>query len=160
MAPAPAYGSPPTLAIDNRLGYQYLANGHDDKQELERQRLLALASSPGEDDGEPDSAGNNTQANAPSAPVLFEDDVFNIEDPREPESLPADFADDRVSQHNNTEHSEPFTEIEEDIANSAETPQQSRSADEDRIHDDIGNYENFPQDDHDLHNDVLPVYRQ
>lgn len=160
MAPAPAYGSPPTLAIDSRLGDQYLANGHDDKQELERQRLLALASSPEEDDGEPDSAGNNTQANAPSAPVLFEDDVFNIEDPREPESPPADFAADRVSQHKNTEHSEPFTEIEEDIANSTETPQQSRSADEDRIHDDLGNYENFPQDDHDLHNDVLPVYRR
>lgn len=68
--PAPAYDGP-----------------QDDKLELERQRLLARASAPDtEDDGAEDaSAGVSTHVAQPSAPILYEDDVFDINDPRVPQ---------------------------------------------------------------------------
>ena len=69
--PAPAYDGAP----------------QDDKLELERQRLLAQASAPDMeiDDAEGASAGlGSSYAVQPSAPVLYEDDVFDINDPRIP----------------------------------------------------------------------------
>lgn len=69
--PAPAYDGP-----------------QDDKLELERQRLLARASAPDtEDDGaEGAPAGVSPHVVQPSAPVLYEDDVFDINDPRVPQT--------------------------------------------------------------------------
>lgn len=70
--PAPAYDGP-----------------QDDKLELERQRLLARSSAPDtEDDGaEGASAGGCSQFIQPSAPILYEDDVFDINDPRVPQTF-------------------------------------------------------------------------
>ena len=73
--PAPAYAGP-----------------QDDKLEFERQRLLTRASAPDtEDEGaEGASAGpSSIHVVQPSAPVLYEDDVFDINDPRVPQT-PAD----------------------------------------------------------------------
>ena len=72
--PAPAYDRP-----------------QDDKLELERQRLLARASAP---DSNNDGAGGPSAAGSPhiaqpTAPILYEDDVFDINDPRVPQ-LPVD----------------------------------------------------------------------
>ena len=69
--PAPAYDGP-----------------QDDKLELERQRLLARASAPNtEIDG---AEGASTEASAhvvhPTAPVLYEDDLFDVNDPRIPQT--------------------------------------------------------------------------
>ena len=71
--PAPAYDGAP----------------QDDKLELERQRLLAQASAPDLEinDAEGASAGlGSSYAVQPSAPVLYEDDVFDINDPRIPQA--------------------------------------------------------------------------
>ena len=66
--PAPAYEGP-----------------QDDKMELERQRLLAQASAPDTHDGaEADTEGFDSQMAQPSAPVLYEDDIFDVNDPRVP----------------------------------------------------------------------------
>ncbi|KAM0795448.1 hypothetical protein BDR22DRAFT_894144 [Usnea florida] len=66
--PAPAYEGP-----------------QDDKMELERQRLLAQASAPDTHDGaEADTGGFDSQMAQPSAPVLYEDDIFDVNDPRVP----------------------------------------------------------------------------
>ena len=74
--PAPAYDRP-----------------QDDKLELERQRLLARASSAPDtnNDGRVGnaSAGGSPHIAQPSAPILYEDDVFDINDPRIPQ-LPVD----------------------------------------------------------------------
>lgn len=69
--PAPAYNDP-----------------QDDKLELERQRLLARASAPeSDDDGlEGASDGGSAHAAQASAPILYEDDVFDINDPRIPQT--------------------------------------------------------------------------
>ena len=74
--PAPAYDGP-----------------QDDKLEVERQRLLARASAPNAEDYAAEST-SATAADAPhivqpSAPVLYEDDVFDINDPRVPQ-IPTD----------------------------------------------------------------------
>ena len=66
--PAPAYEGP-----------------QDDKMELERQRLLAQASAPDTHYGpEADTEGHDPQIAQPSAPVLYEDDIFDVNDPRVP----------------------------------------------------------------------------
>ena len=72
--PAPAYDGP-----------------QDDKLEVERQRLLARASAPDTDDegAEGASAGISPHVAQPSAPILYEDDVFDINDPRVPQ-IPVD----------------------------------------------------------------------
>ena len=68
--PAPAYDGP-----------------QDDKLELERQRLLARVSAPDteEDRAEGAPAGGITHVAQPSAPILYEDEVFDIYDPRVPQ---------------------------------------------------------------------------
>ena len=66
---------------------QQVVDPQNDKQELERQRLLALASSPDAGD-EADDAEPGPPAFEPSAPVLYEDDIFDINDPRIPQSSP------------------------------------------------------------------------
>lgn len=76
--PAPAYDGP-----------------QDDKLERERQRLLARVSAPdAEDDGGAESASAAAVGSRhdiqPSAPVLYEDDVFDINDPRVPQILAHD----------------------------------------------------------------------
>ena len=74
--PAPAYVGP-----------------QDDKLELERQRLLARASAPNPEDYTAESTSATTAGTPhivqPSAPVLYEDDVFDINDPRVPR-IPTD----------------------------------------------------------------------
>lgn len=82
------------IAIDEedfvrRYGGDYAAPAYDgpqdDKMELERQRLLARASAPDTDDGaETESV---RQIPHPSAPVLYEDDIFDVNDPRVPQIL-------------------------------------------------------------------------
>ena len=67
--PAPAYDGP-----------------QDDKLEVERQRLLARASAPNSEDYATESTSATAEDTPhlvqPSAPVLYEDDVFDINDPR------------------------------------------------------------------------------
>ena len=71
--PAPAYDGP-----------------QDDKLELERQRLLARVSAPEtDDDGAEGASASSPHVVQPSAPVLYEDDVFDINDPRIPH-IPAE----------------------------------------------------------------------
>lgn len=69
--PAPAYDGP-----------------QDDKMELERQQLLGRASAPGtESDGEVGtSVGVSSFIVQPSAPIMYEDDVFDVDDPRIPQN--------------------------------------------------------------------------
>lgn len=69
--PAPAYDGP-----------------QDDKLELERQRLLAQASAPDRGDygAQSASAVGSPDVARPSAPILYEDDVFDINDPRVPQT--------------------------------------------------------------------------
>ena len=59
---------------------EYIDSGvQDDKQEMERQRLLAAASAPGDeyDEEEAEASGlNGVDVGAPSAPVLNEDDEY------------------------------------------------------------------------------------
>ena len=86
------------VAIDEEDFLQRYGGGHpapaydgpqDDKLEVERQRLLARASAPDteEDDSAPSaSAVRGPDVALPSAPVLYEDDVFNINDPRVPQT--------------------------------------------------------------------------
>lgn len=106
-APAPAYDGPSRAHTNiahrdiNGVGSSHssgtTASPQDDKQELERQRLLALASAPdyADLDGS-DGATNEPRVPEPTAPVLFQDDIFSIHDPRIPESSPNDFIDDRI----------------------------------------------------------------
>lgn len=99
--PAPAYDGP-----------------RDDKLERERQRLLARASAPDSEDDSAESASaalGSRHEVQPSAPVLYEDDVFNINDPRVPQtpahdepqlfgpSAPQSSAPDSHPPHNNNE---------------------------------------------------------
>ena len=69
--PAPAYDGP-----------------QDDKLELERQRLLARASAPDTDDDGTGgaSAGASAHVVQPTAPILYEDDLFDVNDPRIPQT--------------------------------------------------------------------------
>ena len=69
--PAPAYDGP-----------------QDDKLEFERQRLLGRASAPDTEDDDPEGAAAGVSAYAiqPTAPVLFEDDIFDVNDPRVPQA--------------------------------------------------------------------------
>ena len=66
----------------------------DDKQESERRRLLALASSPDENDE--DRVSNPSefypQGPRPSAPILYQDDIFDVNDPRVPQPARDDVA--------------------------------------------------------------------
>ena len=74
--PAPAYDGP-----------------QDDKMELERQRLLTRASAPDPEDYIAEStsapAADTPYIVQPSAPVLFQDDIFDVNDPRVPQ-IPTD----------------------------------------------------------------------
>ncbi|KAF6235768.1 hypothetical protein HO173_005963 [Letharia columbiana] len=113
--PAPAYDEP-----------------QDDKMELERQRLLARASAPDTGDGaEAAAVGHEGRIPQPSAPVLYEDDMFDINDPRVPQVL----ADQPHSR-------EPSALVPNEI-----NPQLSND-----MHD------SGPSSAHDLENENLPVY--
>ena len=113
--PAPAYDGP-----------------QDDKMELERQRLLARASAPDMDDGtEAESRGHERQGAQPSAPVLYEDDIFDVTDPRVPQVL--------ADEPPHTEPSAP--ELNEDNPHSFNDTHESR-----------------PLSAHGLKNENLPVY--
>ena len=90
---APAYDELPRQpqgtsngTMPNYILPQPVAGPQDDKQELERQRLLALASSPAAGDETEDAEENSSQVPQPSAPVLYEDDIFDVNDPRIPQS--------------------------------------------------------------------------
>jgi hypothetical protein len=121
-APAPAYEGPSGTRVefasdnapnDNAIGSLHVIRGtagpQDDKQELEYQRLLALASSPDYSNADGAVEGHTAQAVVPTAPVLFEDDIFSIHDPRIPESLPTDFVDDRMTSEEHWRSTRPST---------------------------------------------------
>ena len=59
----------------------------DDKLELERRRLLALASSPhdNEENGVSSDPEPHPERPQPSAPILYQDDIFDVNDPRIPQ---------------------------------------------------------------------------
>lgn len=65
--------SPPPMPITSNV------HASDDKQELERQRLLSQASAPTDDDGAGPSAGHGHAALAPSAPVINEEDEYTAQ---------------------------------------------------------------------------------
>lgn len=116
----------------------------DDKQELERHRLLALASSP-----PAEALGDGTlfpqRGLPPSALVLFEDDVFSLNDPRIPQAeqdlIPVDeIADEEQSCHSEiVAHSTPNNE---DLHTEDASHEAPRSSDPTPV------------------NDILPVYQR
>lgn len=121
-APAPAYEGPSGTHVeiasrnapnDNAIGSLHVIRGtagpQDDKQELEYQRLLALASSPDYPNADAAVEDHTVQAVVPTAPILFEDDIFSIHDPRIPESSPSDFVDDRVVSEEHSQTTRPST---------------------------------------------------
>ncbi len=148
--PAPAYEGPSTnhFALSNgnapsNAAAQSIPDPREDKQELERQRLLALASSPpAEDVG---NEGNDLQAPQPSAPVLYEDDFFDVNDPRVPQTA-----------DNFPPTSRPNTEEQIPIAECAATPVTT----EDRSRVDHGYLEASPSHGHASSNEELPVYKR
>ena len=108
IPPAPAYdgpsaafaeshGSPEHHVLGSPAPGQPSAAAGDDKQELERQRLLALASSPEPDDDEAGVVARISQSMAPSAPVLHEDGLCDVNDPCIPKSLPAGLTDGGIA---------------------------------------------------------------
>lgn len=195
--PAPAYDGPSRTGEDmTRLNAQNnsamgppcmgqdSANPEDDKQELERQRLLAHASSPNYSGVEgADLEGNTPRAIAPTAPVLFEDDIFSIHDPRIPESSAADFADDSIASEEQMHFSKPSVmpvseEISQaDLGASDTEPPPPATSDEDRAWAanrpnsqipspcDYGMHGNVTDGTHEwsdigVHDENLPVYRR
>ena len=97
----PAYDGPSTAVQQISNGDQqshyhdYSASvPQDDKLEHERWRLLALASSP--DDDEEDRISSVSESRPPgplpSAPILYQDDIFDINDPRIPQTSTDDVA--------------------------------------------------------------------
>lgn len=113
--PAPAYDGP-----------------QDDKMELERQRLLARASAPDTDDSvEAELVGYEGGIPRPSAPVLYEDDVFDVNDPRVPRVL----ADDPL-----------------------DTTPSAPVLDENNPHSSNDSHESGPTSAHGMENENLPVY--
>lgn len=123
-----------------RYGHEAAAPAYigvqDDKQELERQRLLRLANSPDEhEDGtEQDPPDQSPLSVQPTAPALYEDDIFDISDPRVPQ-FPAEH-----SQENNTS-------VGPVISNGI-------------LHHDNDIYEEGPSRSNEPNKDNLPVYRR
>jgi arrestin-related trafficking adapter 9 len=70
VVPAYPHSHSPAADHPSNVGPQ------DDKQELERQRLMAQASAPPEDDSE-EAAGPSAPPEGPSAPMLTEEDEYN-----------------------------------------------------------------------------------
>jgi len=87
---APVYDGPSSgMSVATTMGTETAANHHaddtsraddthGDKQELERQRLLAAASSPDDGEGEESEASGFRAMPAPSAPVFHESDEFHF----------------------------------------------------------------------------------
>ena len=160
-APAPAYDGLPTNPDAMRSSQGQVlpdaASTQDDKQELERQRLLALASSPPDDS---DAVGDTPRALLPSAPVLYEDDVFSINDPRVPESSPADFADDRITYEETPEcRGPPGQSDETNLSHVTNDSQDHENYDVDD-HDHDNSHEPIPSNDLDTRDENPPVYRR
>lgn len=89
---APAYEGPSTHypphtnnTMPNTASRENTCEPQDDKQELERQRLLALVSAPPAEEMD-DEAESSSRGLPPSAPVLYEDDIFDLNDPRIPQA--------------------------------------------------------------------------
>jgi len=156
-APAPAYDGPPANLAESDL-HQGPAAAQDDKQELERQRLLTLASSPQGDAHETEVEPSIPQTVVPSAPILFEDDIFSINDPRIPESSPADFADDRVTSNELPYGLEPSASTAEGGASHDIREPYAQAAL--GIHDNNESHEPITSNDEGMHDDNLPVYRR
>lgn len=194
--PAPAYEGPSRAHVEvareiaqnhNSVGSPHVigdnAGSHDDKQELEHQRLLALASSPDYSNADKADADNHTpQAITPTAPILFEDDVFSIHDPRIPESSPTDFVDDRImseeqshsikpsapSMDEETGHAEitfpsvasglAEASMEDHLQASNRTICQPPSSDDYNLKNDDHSNASNARDDLSVHNENLPVY--
>ncbi len=198
-APAPAYDGPSRIytemardnartnnAVGSLPGNRDAAGLQDDKQELERQRLLALASAP--DYSNADGTvreGNAPRAIVPTAPALYEDDIFSIHDPRIPECTAADFTDDRAVSEEPSHLSEssapPMDEdtSQADLIPSGVGPRPAEGSDEDyfrgshqadhqalssndySIHDDdYSNNKSNALDGLGVRDDNLPVYKR
>ncbi len=191
-APAPAYEGPSGTRVeiasrnapnDNAIGSLHVIRGtagpQDDKQELEYQRLLALASSPDYSNADGAVEGHTAQAVVPTAPVLFEDDIFSIHDPRIPESLPTDFVDDRMTSEEHWRSTRPSTPpidketLQIAITSSGIEPGLAEGSGEAHLQtsnltvhqvpssndNDNGNESN-DRDDLGVHDDNLPLYRR
>ena len=164
--PAPAYEGPPTSFEESGCSRAQVLparpSAQDDKQELERQRLLVLASSPPNDDDETQGTGDISQAVVPSAPVLFEDDLFSLNDPRIPESSPADFADDRVPlQEQLSDHIKPSApSFEEGVSHGNDDLQEQNQLADHRIRNNDNPNESTSTNDLDMYNENPPVYRR
>ena len=107
----PAYDGPSTAVQHIPNGGQQShhhnnsASGpQDDKLECERRRLFALASSP--DDNEEGRVSNlpesHPQGPQPSAPILYQDDIFDVNDPRVPQSPTDDVANSNDDDDNDS----------------------------------------------------------
>ncbi|KAJ4505961.1 ph-response sensor protein [Exophiala dermatitidis] len=70
-----AYPTPPPTASSLRGEGQ----STDDKQELERRRLLAQASAPPQESGGQGSSRTAPSASVPSAPIIHEQDEYNVQ---------------------------------------------------------------------------------
>jgi hypothetical protein len=77
--------SPQVRAMNEASPSTVSAGADTDKQEMERQRLLALASSPEDDEDDREIIGTSTPL-APSAPVLHEDDGTHLSNHRRSDS--------------------------------------------------------------------------
>ena len=162
-APAPAYDGPSTIPLGiGRLAAaspQNPISPQDDKQELERERLLALASSPDDDVDDAGAVRNTPRALAPSAPILYQDDIFSINDPRIPESSPADFADDSFAVEEQVDHPEPSaSSVYEDPANASHGSRENMSLAGHGMHDDNDTHAAKRNDDQHKHDENLPMY--
>lgn len=152
--PAPAYAGPSITHFahsNDTIRYNAAAplipGPHDDKQELERQRLLALASSPPTDTtgDEAESAEVRQQGLQPSAPVLYEDDIFDVNDPRVPQVL-EDF---------NIVDESPGNQQASNAGSTADSAPSGEASDTDH-----GCHEAGPSNDELLDKDNLPVYKR
>lgn len=120
----PAYDGPSTAVQQIPNGSQQshnhdrsAAGPQDDKLEHERWRLLALASSP--DDNEEDGVSivleSYPQGPQPSAPILYQDDIFDVNDPRIPQPSTDDNITDTNDDHDS--HTNIHNSHERDNAN-------------------------------------------
>lgn len=164
-APAPAYDNPASHSTES--GYlrdcrhQDRASTQDDKQELERQRLIALASSPESDAEEPDVTSATPGALEPTAPVLYEDDIFRTNDPRIPESSPVDSADDRITNEQLSSRQKSSTSrTNESESRDVDGSHEQASLADQGTRDNDDSHELNPKDDLATHDDDPPVYRR
>ena len=164
-APAPAYDGPSATSVERESRrdhlHRYPTASSDDKQELERRRLLDLASSPTADTDEPEVASTIMGALEPSAPILYEDDIFSVDDPRIPESSPADFTHDRITtQQLPNSQTRSASSVGQSPSHSSSDLYRQASMNGQAVHDDNDTHETLPTNSSEMDNEDLPEYRK